>query len=222
MKKIFLLLSFLTTLTSNIFASNYDYSRKQMLKINPPTNKTDIYKQKNSPEVNSQVKKLLKEVQNLTQTLKEDEEKRNAFMEKLTEQQLELINKIENSEANENIIKFVQNFGSPTTPVVQEITTKTCCDNPEKGTSEKVFQIFTNLTSPKSIMATAAVIISLQVKGIITSGELTKIFEQLATIARWQTIGGITSNVFQFLTQIVPSFLKTSALAGMLKSVPIT
>ena len=205
MKKTFLLLSFLTSLTSNVSASSKSCIHEKTTNIKPTSK--DIYQQKISPEVNIQIKKLLEEIEDLVLTLQEDEEKRNIFLERLSDQQLELINKIGKEGGKENVIKLIQNYGAPTTPVVHEIEATTCSNTPKNTKTGKIFQIFTNLTSPKAIMSTAAVIVTLAVKGIITSGELTRIFHELATIAKWQTLGGLTSNFLHFLTYL-PYLLK--------------
>ena len=178
MKKSILLLSFSISLSSNVFASS----------------KANIYQQKFPPEVDIQIKKLSEQVQNLTQVLKNDEEKRTAFLERLSKQQLKLINGIEDEYDKEKVVQLIQNFGTPTGTVATATLANHCITNPpENRICNKIFQILTNVTSPTAFFSTASIIITLAVKGMVTSGELTLIFQQLATIAKWMTIRDLSS-----------------------------
>ncbi|MFH1461396.1 MAG: hypothetical protein ABIF12_00400 [bacterium] len=126
---------------------------------------------------------------------------------------LRSIDKKSLKELKESLTKSYSNISSPkdkqiVTNLLRELKSPEEYDHEiRKIKAETISTAIKNVTSPFAIGSVASIVVLMQIKGIITSEELTNILKEIKSILKWEILRESVFSVGTILSAFLPKFL---------------
>ncbi|MFC1894730.1 hypothetical protein ACFLYH_02155 [Candidatus Dependentiae bacterium] len=152
-------------------------------------------------------KDLLPKIVSSIDDLKKDKVRRNDVINRLLTLQAKLLKSIDNKEDKKKLFSLLKETENI------KLDTKLFLDTEVErikslSFGDRIYKIILNLTSPRAILCTTLMAITFAVKGVINSGELSRILQNLVTILNRQIFLFILFNIWYVISNS-PYLLKS-------------